>query len=135
MPGLFTVFVTQLATGAPALLAYVIGLVLPFAFWRRFPRPCLLVNLAMAVALAASIVSTLLYAYLPFTMDEFHWHHDQLDMMYTLVGAVSSLVHGIAIAMLLAAVFVGRAASTLPGPPADERARIAATGVDTRIHG
>jgi hypothetical protein len=90
MDGLFTVFLTQLATDTPALLAYVIGLILAFAFWRRFPQRCLLVGLAMAVAMSVSIVSTFLYAYLPFALDEFHWQHHQLDMMYTMVSVVSS---------------------------------------------
>lgn len=133
MDGLFTVFLTQLATDCPVLLAYVIGLILGLALWRRFPRPCLLVGIAMAVAVSVSIIATFLYAYLPFAMDQFHWHHDQLDQMYTLVGLASSLGHAVAVAMMLTAVFVSRRPSTPPGPPDDHGTRVAVTDLDTRI--
>jgi hypothetical protein len=133
MDGLFSVFLTQLATNFPELLAYVIGLLVTFAFWRRFPGPCLLVSLAMVVALSTSIGAIFLYAYLPFALDEFHWQHHQLDQMYTVVGLLSSLLRAFAMVMLLTAVFVSRRTTTPAAPRHDDRVRAPATGPDTRI--
>jgi hypothetical protein len=53
--------------------------------------------------------------------------------MYTMVGVLSSLVHAVAIAMMLAAVFVHQRGYTPPRPPDDHHARVPVPGLDTRI--
>jgi hypothetical protein len=59
------VILMQLATRAPILIVHVVGLVLAIAWWRRYPKPCLLVFLAMGIALVNGIASVFVNVYLP----------------------------------------------------------------------
>src|SRR4051794_10979853 len=97
----------QLVPRSPTLLVYLVGLVLAFVLWRRFPRPCLLVALAMSLALLVNIVSAFLFVYITTVMID-GLNHQQVGFMLSANSITATILHGVAIAMLLAAVFVGR---------------------------
>jgi MFS superfamily sulfate permease-like transporter len=135
MESVLTQFTTQLATRSPVLLVYVIGLVLALVFWQRHPRPCVLVLLAMVLALFTSLVSAFLFTYLPRAMDEFGWNHHQLGLMLSAVSITASILHAGAMGMLLTAVFVGRQSALARWPTDDDRTAMPAAGPDTRVQG
>jgi hypothetical protein len=114
-------FLMQLASRAPTLLVYAIGVILAIVYWQRYPRPCLLVLLAVCLSGFALVASAFLFMYLPRAMADFGWAHEQLGMIVGAVGFVSSVLHAIATAMLLGAVFVGRRQPLPRWSPDDDR--------------
>jgi hypothetical protein len=136
MDNIIVAFLAQLATRSPTLLLFATGLVLAIAFWSRYPRPCMLVFLAMSLALIVTVCSAFVFLYLPRAMNEFGWDHLQLSLMFTVVGVITNVFHAGALGLLLAAVFVDR--RPLPPRlqhPVDEREATRFPGTDTRIQG
>jgi hypothetical protein len=136
MPDLMAAFAMQLATRAPVLLAYMVGLILACSYWKRYPRPCLLVALAMCVALLVNIVSACLVVYLPRARLEFNWDAAELSLIFSVVGVTANLLLALAVGMMLAAVFAGRRSVPPRWVPEDEDRPMRAGGdTDTRIQG
>jgi hypothetical protein len=133
----FLSFLMQLATRAPSLLVYFVGIAVAIALWRRYPKPCLLVFLAMCLALFAVFSSTFLFMYLPRAMDNLGGGHQEVGIYFSAINIVSSLIHAAAVALLLSAVFVGR--SQPPPRPRwnadDDRTVEQHPRSDTRIQG
>ncbi len=132
---IFAAFVTQLAGRSPSLLIYLVGLGLAISFWSRYPKPCLLVFLSMCIALIAIVASTFLFVYLPRAVNDFG--HERLGMYFTIVGLIANILHAGAMALLLAAVFVGRSQQLYrPSWSADDDRTVEQQpGSDTRIQG
>ena len=137
-------FLVQLVSRAPTLLVYAIGLILAIVYWRRYPRPCLLVLLAVCLSGFGLVASAFLFMYLPRAIVDFGLAHEQLGMILGIVGFAASVLHAIATAMLLGAVFVGRQQPlprwssdddrTISDVPAEPRGIQGDVG-DTRIQG
>ncbi len=92
---------------SPVLLAYLTGMVLALVFWRRCPTACLLVLVATGIHLIAQ-VGSFLSVYIV-NLGTVHYRVE----LFQAIGLAVSVVHALAIGLLLAAVFVGR-----PTPPA-----------------
>jgi hypothetical protein len=105
---LFLPFLMQLSPRTPTLLVYFVGIVSAIALWRRYPKPCLLVFLAMCLALFAMIGSIYLFMYLPRAMNNFGGGRQEIGIYFTAINIVSSVIHAATIMLLLSAVFVGR---------------------------
>jgi hypothetical protein len=108
---------TQLLGQVPTLLVYIVGIVLALVFWRRAPIPCGLTLLALGILLFTTLGQTFLTFYMIHSMrgagnpESFGW------MMFV-IGIASAILRAGAVALLLAAVFVGRNVAVRP-PPVD----------------
>ncbi len=121
MDNIVAQFLMQLASRAPNLVVYAIGLILAFVYWRRYPRPCLLVCTALCLAAFALVSSALLFTYLPRAMVEFGWDHQLFGRIFGTVSVAVNVLHAGATALLLSAVFVGRRQPPPRWSPDDDR--------------
>lgn len=121
MDNIATQFLTQLASRAPTLLVYAIGLTLAVVYWKRYPRPCLLVFLALCLSGFTLVSSAFLFMYLPRAMADFGWADQQFGLIIGVVSFTANMLHAGATAMLLSAVFVGRRQPLPRWSPDDDR--------------
>ncbi len=91
--------ITQLGYQVPALLVYMFAFVLSLVFMRRALLPSILTLLGIAVLVLATFVGTVIQAYL-IQNNNYKW--------LTAVGIGGSCFHAIGLALLVAAIFVGR---------------------------
>lgn len=101
----------QLLPRIPAVVVYLAGIAFAFVWWRRHPTRSLLVVLGMGLLLVTSVAS-------PFVLQALLQQGDwkAASRQVAALGLADGLVHAIAVALLLAAVF------TRPPAPAGERA-------------
>jgi hypothetical protein len=112
-------YLAQMATRIPVLLIYLGGMALSFTFWRRYPKPCLLLFLAMLLALLGSIVSVFAFVYVTRTMIGVA-NAAQVGLIINTIVVVANIVQAVALALMLAAIFVGRRRDIPPWPPEDD---------------
>jgi hypothetical protein len=128
-------YLMQLASRAPTLLVYIATMGLAIGYWRRYPKPCLLVFLAMALALLVSISSGFAFTFLTHGAHDFGFEHHLIGSILTAISVTTGILHAGAIGILLAAVFVGREHRPSRWPP-EERGDVAPSSrPDTRIQG
>ncbi len=106
----------QLVASAPLLLVYVVGLALALVFRRRYPTPCLLTLIATAVLLVVTAAQPFVHQYLFLQRHERGWNEQTYGWIVSVVAITGSVVRAVAIALLLAAVFLGRSVAQRPGP-------------------
>jgi len=100
----------------PIMLVYLVGLVLALVFWRRCPVSCVLTLIATLLLLGLIVTSTFVYQYLFHARAEMDWPPERIELMYSVIRFVSSLLHALGIGLLLAAVFAGRKRAQQVGP-------------------
>ncbi len=94
----------------PVLLVYLLGLVLPFVFWRRCPTPCLFVLVAVGLLLFVTVAHPFVTQYLIQARTEMGWTHEKLGWNFSAVAGTSSCLRAAAFGLLLTAVFLQRRA-------------------------
>jgi MFS family permease len=97
MGDIFIFFLIRLQVMAPLLLAYLVGMVLALAFWRRCPRPSRLTLLGLGLRLVTALVGTFLALYLL-----------QAGKDLSTTQLIENVIAAAAFGLLLAAVFIGR---------------------------
>jgi hypothetical protein len=107
MPDTFGPFVGMLVSQLPYYLVWLVGLILAFVNWSRYPRPALLTTLAVVMMFLASVV----YSYLWSESITRRWADGNPDItwMQILTWGHSS-VHALGYALLFCAIFSGRQA-------------------------
>src|SRR3979490_3066276 len=99
MDNIVVQFLWQVGSRAPVLVVYAVGLVLAIVYWKRYPRPCLLVFLALCLAGFSLVASTVLFAYLPRAMIEFGWDHQLFGRTIGVVSFTANVLHAGAMAL------------------------------------
>lgn len=108
----------QLAHQTPGLIVYLAGIVLAAVLWRRSPVPCLLTLLACGLLLAVNLVQTISTQWLIVQHSEGAWEVSRLSAVMTAVSFIGTFFRAVGVALLLAAVFVGRRAPAWQPPEA-----------------
>lgn len=104
----------------PLLLVWLAGIGLALARWRAHPRVSLLVTLACAISLVATVLATPLMI-LPMALREHGWAVTRIGFVMSAVGLLLTIASASAWILVLAAVFSGRK----PAPAAPLPAEIA----------
>ena len=99
-------FFYSLIGDAPLLLAYLVGIAISLALWRRCPRPAMLTLIAMSLLMATAVTESFLSVYLTHAMR--HWEIRQQTQIWGVISIVSNLIRAGAMGLLLIAVFTGR---------------------------
>ena len=111
---LFSNLVTQL----PTLLAYLVVIVIALVEWKKYPRPSLLLLAAVAVSLVLTIGFPILQNVIFAQQQLGEIQATQMGWLLSGLGFVSSLIRAVALALMVAAVYVGR--QPAPAEPWDE---------------
>ncbi|MBL8859273.1 MAG: hypothetical protein JNL28_12255 [Planctomycetes bacterium] len=101
-------FASQLAHMAPALLVYVVAAVLAIVFWSRSRAAAILTLLAAFVLSSVAIISPLVHTYLMSLHNDGTLTSQVFSTRMSVVALASTFFHTLGIALLVAAVFVGR---------------------------
>lgn len=109
MDNLFVYFLYSLVGDAPVLLAYLVGIALSLALWRRCPRAAMLTLIAMSLLMATAVTESFLSGYLGRAMR--NWEIRQQTQVWGVISIVSNLIRAGATGLLLVAVFAGRKAA------------------------
>jgi len=106
---------------APVLIVCVIGLILARVFWTRYPRPCAYSLIACLLLLLPRLAEILNIEWYFFLFIQSASPGGLSSQPYlSIVWFASSLVHAVGLALLLAAVFIGRSSDRTP-PLASEK--------------
>ena len=100
----FEVALSMLSGQIPSLLAYLTGIVLAIVFWRRYPRPALLVMMGSALHLLTSLLWVVIYAVI---MEQGRGIGSR-SLMFTVLSLSGSVIHAAATVLIICAAFVGR---------------------------
>jgi hypothetical protein len=109
-------FVQQLIGSLPLLVVYLGGLILALVFWSRQPRASLLLLLGLGVLLVNSTAGSCLWSWLVVREME----GGPRGPLLTILGFARSLLYGTGMALVIAAVFVGRSRPQHVAPPPHE---------------
>jgi hypothetical protein len=116
MDNLLILFLSQLAVQAPALLVYLVGLILALVFLRRYPGPSALTLVAAGLLLLISLAQSFLSVYLVRARADFGWSDARLGAMASANALAGSALRAVAFGLLLTAVFIGRRVKQRSGP-------------------
>lgn len=116
METIFFSLVRQLLHQSPLFLAYFVGIILALVFWRRYPRPSMLVLLAMVLFVATRVIWSVLFLFVLRGRESFNWTTTQLGWIMWAQGFVGNVVHAGIFGLLLAAVFISRKVTPQPKP-------------------
>lgn len=93
----------------PAILVYIICIIMSITMWQRYPKPCLYSLVAFCLLLLQTISSASFHIY--FTYQRFH-SDSSTDIpnigLYSVVNLGFGLMHLTGIVLLFIAVFAGR---------------------------
>jgi hypothetical protein len=106
MDNLFLSYLSTLGGQAPILLAYLVGAILALVFWGRYPGPALLTFLACLLLFLLSLGQSFVSTWLIHSRD---MREADRGTMFAILAITSNVLRAGAFAMLLIAVFVGRA--------------------------
>jgi hypothetical protein len=117
----------QLMYQSPQLLVCLIGFVLGLVYMSRHRSASLLAIWGTVLMMVTTLVAAAVHAYLLDRFLDEHWPADRYAMLSGVVAIVGSVLRGIGLALIVAAVFVGRR----PAPPPEQpRYRRPRTGDD-----
>jgi hypothetical protein len=102
------VVASTLLTAIPSLLVDVLLLVLAMSRWARHPRVSMLACSSAVLMLLLDSLSRVAFAILPFKLRESGRSTADLGVVYAVLGGASSLLHAVALGLLVAAVFSER---------------------------
>lgn len=102
------VVASTLLTAIPSLAVDVLLLVLAMSRWTRHPRVSMLASASAVLMMTLDSLVRVFFATLPMKLRESGRSTAELGSIFAVVGGVSSVLHAIAIGLLVAAVFVDR---------------------------
>ncbi|HXT61386.1 MAG TPA: hypothetical protein VN699_22275 [Pirellulales bacterium] len=105
---------SQLGYQLPALLVYLVG-ALAVAFMRRARAPSLLALAGTAVLLISAVAASAFQAYL-LHLQQAGGRDDETRQLMQAVGIAASCIRAGGLALLVAAIFVGRGAAAQTEP-------------------
>jgi uncharacterized membrane protein len=102
----FLIFLSMIGGQAPVLIVYLVGAILAIKWWRRYPRPALLVLVGIALHVATSITYTAVHVYL--ITNRPPGGLQSLSTVFAVMSLTSAVLHASASALLIWAAFAGR---------------------------
>jgi hypothetical protein len=105
----FRIFIQQ----APILVVSLAAVIMAVVKWRQAPTPSLLCFLGFGLILLLSLVSPVVYTWLPRLMRD----RPGLGGVYTAIGILHAFLLAIAFAVILLAIFADRNRPTAAAPP------------------
>lgn len=103
-----TQWIQQLAHFAPSLLVYMIAFVLAIMYWKRARTPAMLTLIAVVLSVTTSIGFSVMQTMLIQSAQENDGFGGDFGKMMSALGMTSSCAHAVALALFVAAIFVGR---------------------------
>lgn len=103
-----SVLLQQLAYAAPTLIICFVGMVLAVIFIRKHTGPAILAIIAALLLSVTYVGTTLAQTYLMRARVEFAWPAARYAQMLSVVSISGSFFRALGLAILFAAVFVGR---------------------------
>ncbi len=125
----FTMALSMLAWQIPALLVFLAGAVAAIVFWRRFPRPSLLVAISAAVSLAVNCAWPFAYSYLWLLREQKGWTVEKFGYINSALNLVHTVLYAGALGLLLIAVFLGRSGASAVEERPSPRVRRTSAGL------
>ena len=99
---------STLAIQSPVLIVLLIGIILCFTHWKRYPKPALLAFLGLLLLMVLTFLNVLT-VYLPFFLQSnFNMKYSAMAPIQTGVGIISSILHAIGYVLLIVAIFSSR---------------------------
>jgi uncharacterized membrane protein YoaK (UPF0700 family) len=112
--GSFPAFIGLLLGNSPTIIASFVGIIVAAVCWQRAPRASMLLLIASVANLLLAMINVWLYGvYIPQLPAETRFASVQMIGIW---GAVAGVLHGVAYALMIWAIYAGR-------PPAMPRAR------------
>jgi hypothetical protein len=109
----FRLLVSQVGFRLPAILIYLIGMLLALIWWRRHPRVSVLALLGLGVLLLTSLGGALWSSYLPIYHRGNGRSPESIGALVSTIAMVQSVFSALGLGLLVACVFLDRP------PPAD----------------
>jgi hypothetical protein len=94
-----------IATSAPVIIVWMIGIALALSRWRRHPRVSLFVLIAFAVSIVNLVVNRFLIIWLPLKIRDYGLTANQTGSIFFAVTIIAALVSAVAWALVLCAIF------------------------------
>lgn len=98
----------SLLFASPVFIVYGIAALLALGRWKQHPTVSMLVVLAAVISTIFRLATTFLYVWLPTNIDEFGWDAMKIGRVFSGINLVAAVVQSLALAMIFAAVFIGR---------------------------
>ena len=117
MSEMFATFFQHLLLTSPALLVYVSGMVLAVVCWRRCRAASVLVLLGASVLLSGTVAGTFAVRYMLHSEWFAAMEPEEMTAAATSLGFASQCIHGLGLALVLAAAFVRRGDRVSAGEP------------------
>ena len=105
---------SSLVTSIPTLAVDVVLLVVAVSRWNRHPRVSMFAASAGGLLLMLDLLGRAFFAILPLKLHESGTSPASMGIYYAVLGGASSLLHAIAMSLLIAAVFSERASVSPP---------------------
>ena len=100
----------SIGTELPIYLALSVGLFLAIVRWKETPTASMILIILTPVWLIIRVCFVLLYAFLPTLMDNMDVGYENIRVFYRGLNCGGSLIEGLAIGLLLWAIFAPRPA-------------------------
>lgn len=104
----FSFLLRSLGVYTPIIVVCMVGIIVAIIAYRRCPTAAGLTLLALGIHLIAVVGVAVVNAYLIYTMNDGGWDAGAAGQLISAIGVVGGLGRGLSIALLIAAVFVGR---------------------------
>ena len=96
---------TSLATHAPVLVVWLVGIILALGSLERQPRVARLVLISLVIFVLQAVIFTPLATWLPLVLHSRGASAGQMGVYFAALGFLNSLIAAVAWALLLVAVF------------------------------
>jgi hypothetical protein len=111
--------IPQLPAIAPALLVYLVGVVLSLSRLKRLRKPAALALVGCGMLFLIACLFPFVQGYIVVSRVDRQWTNAQIGLWLGVIGIVRTVLHAIAFSLLLAAIFADRRAPAGPGKGAE----------------
>lgn len=97
--------ISSLSVASPLIITWAVGIVIAVMRWQRHPRVSQLVVIALGVLIVAAVLNLTLNVLLPQILMRSGGDATTLGVVFTITGAIFSLIQTVCWAMILVALF------------------------------
>jgi hypothetical protein len=105
---------SSLVTAIPVLIVDVTLVVVAVSRWNRHPRVSMLAAFSGGLMLVLDLLGRAFFTILPLKLHESGKSAADLGIVFAITGGISSLLHAVALGLLVAAVFAERPSVSPP---------------------